>query len=258
MAERGLASDRQAMAAHPELLDGPVQVAIDLRALGRPEEALALLDATLPRLKDPATFQDFSEKVIWLWDERSRSLRDLGRVDEAIQALKTGSLAAGTGQASVDLVLNLADLQVMAGQPEQAIETARSSEKLPASPYGHLFGDQSLACAYAQLGRKAELQVALAHLHAQEPDNWTAAVEAELCAGDLDAAAAAVIRALADARWRREVLLELSQFDPPAHKTPIERQMDERRAAVAKRPDVQAAIAKVGRTMRFNIGRPEG
>jgi tetratricopeptide (TPR) repeat protein len=260
IAERRLALDRRAMAAHPELLDGPNEIAMELRALDRPEEALALLDATLPKLKDKAAFRDLADRLPWFWDERSRTLRELGRVDDAIDALRTGAFAADPDKPDVSLILNLSDFLIWAGKPQAALDELAIAEKVDAqtSPYGRMVREQTRACAFAKLGKSAELKASLADIAAHASDNWSAAVDAPLCAGDLDMAAAAVIGALADPEGRWTVLIELSQFDPPAHQTELERQMDARRAELAKRPDVQAAIAKVGRTMRFRVGRPEG
>lgn len=259
VAERRLAQDRQRMADHPELLDGPNEVAMELRALGRPEEALALLDATLPRLKDKTAFHDFADKLPWFWDERSRTLRELGRVDEAIDALRTGAFAVDPETADVSLILNLEDFLVRTGKPQAALDEMKLSEKVDAqtSPYGRMVREQTRACAFALLGRREELKASLAYVAAHAADNWAAAADAPLCAGDSNMAAAAVIRALDDPNGRETVLIELSRFDPPAHQTALERQMDERRQEVASRPDVKAAIAKVGRTARFNIGSPE-
>lgn len=259
IAERRLAQDRRSMAAHPDLLIGPNEVSMDLRALGRPEEALALLDAMLPKLKDKAAFQDFTYRLPWFWDERARVLFALGRVDEAIDALRTGAFVIDPDKPHVGLILNLGDALVSVGKPQAALDAVAIADKVDAqtSPYGRMVRAGTRACALAQLGKSAELKASLADIAAHASDNWSVSAAAPLCADDLDMAAATVIRGLADPNGRRTVLVDLSQFEPPAHQTEFERQMDARLRELANRPDVQAAVAKVGRTMRFGVVEPE-
>jgi hypothetical protein len=253
VAERQLAADRAASAANPHLIDGPITVARDLRALGRAEEALTLLGAAEPMLHSADT-TDLKEHANWYWDERARTLRDLGRRDEAAQELLVGAASGENGAANVSQTLNLGDLYVWAGKPDAAlaaVEPIKGEQMV--SPYGFAFRAQIRACAYAQLGRKAEMASELAYIRAHESDNWTAATDAPLCAGDLNASAAAFVRELADPEYSREALVELSEFDAPAHPTALEQAFSRRLRAVAARPDVKAAVARAGRTVVFHI-----
>jgi hypothetical protein len=253
VAERRLAEDRATAAANPNLIQGPTQVAADLRMLGRSEEALALLVKAEPMLQSAAV-TDLDEYAAWYWNERSQDLHALGRMDEAATALQAGAAKREQGGLNVSQVLNLADLYVQASKPEAALKLVEPKDPEPwVSPYGRMVLAYVRVCAYAQLGRKAEMDAERGYIRAHEGDNWGAATGAPICAGDLDAAAAAFERALDDPKGRQQALIDLSEFEPTGHATAFEQLYAERLKAVAARPEVKAAAEKAGRTMHFHI-----
>ena len=68
-----------------------------------------------------------------------------------------------------------------------------------------------------------------------------------MCAGKDDEAAALYVRRLGDPVERSNALEEMQEYLDPATHTPILRALGARHAAIRARPEVQAAIARVGR-----------
>lgn len=250
--ERELAEARQLAAARPDLLAGPRYAARDLRRLGRPEEAVAATDATARRLASGAKFKD-AEKANWFWNERAYALRDVGRFDEAIEAMRRGIKAGEDGQSNVSQVLNLGLLLIDAGRPEEGVKAVEALPTDDLSPYGLMVRASVRACAYAALGDKARTAEQIVYVTTHEADSWGAAGAALLCAGDLDALARHYVRRLADPDARAEGLAALAGYQPNPAYTPREALLAGRVAEVRERPEVRAAVAKVGRLPSFDI-----
>ncbi|MBA4010705.1 MAG: hypothetical protein C0481_02455 [Phenylobacterium sp.] len=87
--ERSLAKARAYADAHPESLAAVVRTAQLQRMLGRPEEALATLQAARPDQPRQVAITD--EYVNWWWDGVAKSYQILGRYDDAVKALRTGA-----------------------------------------------------------------------------------------------------------------------------------------------------------------------
>lgn len=87
---------------------------------------------------------------------------------------------------------------------------------------------------------------------AHERDSPEVLTEVHLCAGDLDAAAAVMIRRLDDSDQRVNALLHLSDYDPPAPRYPLSPYYA-RLPDLKARADVQAAIKRAGGTRRFHL-----
>jgi hypothetical protein len=258
LAERRLAKDREDAAAHPRLLEGVNIVASDLRRLGRPDEALALLDSVAAKVGQTGAFEDedLGRQLAWCVEERARALRNLGRPDEATAALEAGArLNIGPGF-EVYRRIDLADTLNRNGKPEAALaaiadDGAVKDARNPS--YARMLLAVERVHAYARLGRRAEMQAGLAYIRAHEPDAWSGAIFGPIYAGDLDAAAAALVRALDDPDGRGDALLLLSHFDPTGHESPDEHTSQARLDEIAARPEVRDAIAKAGRIMRFHV-----
>lgn len=250
-AERKLAADRAAAEAHPKLATGPMLVAQSLRMLGRADEALAVLDDALARLD---AFEDGEDQRNWLLNDRAYALYDLGRFEEALATMRQAAGATEKGDANVSQTINLALMLVSTERPEEALTALKPfGAGLRASAYGDMWAKAAEACALAALDRKAELGKALAWMRPRENDNPAAHARARLCAGDLDAAAAVYVRRLADPEQRSGALESLSEFDPPAVVAPEVRRLQQRLDQVRARPDVKAAIARVGRVERVPL-----
>jgi len=251
-AERDLDRDRAIMAAHPELLQAINETLADLRALGRLDEALALAQSTLDRAANSAkgepAFSDQDDKLNWTHDAKAYVLLELGRYDEAVDVERGASHMAEDGNpTNVSQTINLAGFLNAAGRPEEVLKVLQPlDQSQKSSPYGFAWVHTESACAYERLGRGEALKGELAYLAAHQADNPDARLKALLCANDLDGAAALLIGQLKDPDDRGTALVNLSQFEAPAHPTPFDATLAARLALVRVRPDVEAAIGKVG------------
>lgn len=252
--ERSLARHREAIARYPDRLDPLLGASRDLRELGRPAEALQLLEPAVARIGDPSAFTDRSEQLNWLWNEVAEIHSQLGHYDEAVAAFRKGSGAVEGAALNVSQVINLAHLQLRYGHGEEALKTLavfETSER-KASAYGQIAMRYNRACAYAVAKRPADAAADLAYIRAHSKDGPGALGSLLLCLGDMDGAAADYIRRLDDPETRSEVLLRLSDYDDPPVKVPLDPGA-ERLPSLKARADVKAAIARAGGIRRFRV-----
>jgi tetratricopeptide (TPR) repeat protein len=241
---RELVRAKAQSAAMPDRLEGVVEVAVELLNAGRDNEALAVVDAALARLKsDPKAFSDAEDKRNWILDTRARLLYRLGRFDEALVLRVQAAQEKEDGGVNVSQAINLGDLYVDLGRPKDALAAVSALGFM--SGYGQMAFEGVRACAYAQLGDQVNLARSLGYLKSHSGDAPTAAANAELCAGDVDAAAAEIIAQLENPQTRENTLLSLQDYID-WRRAPFDAKMHAAWFAMRARPDVQAEIAKVG------------
>lgn len=219
-----------------------------LHVLGRLEEALAELDRVIPlaqSLDGSKQFDDVADNLNWLLNEKAYVLYELGRPEEARNAFGESIAAGEGGEWSVSQVINFASMLEAEQRPADALQVLLTVGR--ASAYGDMWVAATRACAAEQLGDAELLREALAFLEEHESDNVAARTRALLCVNDLDAAADLYIRRLADPHERDGALLALQIYERPGVVQPRRRQLAERLSVVRARPDVQAAVAAVGR-----------
>ena len=149
------------------------------------------------------------------------------------------------GEPNVSQVINLASLYADLGQPEDAL-AAIESVGSRRSDYGDLQEQRVRFEAYAQLGDAEGIRVTLAFISEHRHDAVGSYQSALLQVGDIDAAAALLIGRLETPRERADALYSIQGFAKQP-RTPIEQQGAARRTALIERPDVRAAIERVGR-----------
>jgi tetratricopeptide (TPR) repeat protein len=251
--ERFLATLRDLSASHTGSLAVVLEVATTLRQLGRPEEALATLQAVDPEGPRAAKFNDLDDQRIWWWDGLARTHQLLGRYDDAVTAFRHAAQQQEDGGKNVSQTINLGHAQIRFGRPGDALKTIAAFEMggYNASPYGLMELALVRGCARSMLTDSAVASdIAFAAEH--EKDHPSALFSLYLCVGDLDGAAKVLIHDLDDRERRADKLLLLSDFDPyPASLplAPYETKLPELKA----RPDVRAAIARSGGTRRINL-----
>lgn len=252
--EREVALMRAIAAAHPDHIEPVNEVATYLRALGRPKEAIAALEAIRPAVTGTATLKDRDEQALWWWDQLSRAQAMLGDYPAAFDALARGAALTENGSANVSQVINLSQLQLEAGQLEESLRTLKpfDGKRADTSPYGLMQVTVTRACAHARLNRRADAQEDIAYVRAHAQDDPEGHVRLLLCLGDLDGAAAATIARLGDADQRQAALRQLSRFDPPVVARPAD-PVETGLAALKARADVQAAASRAGGTRTFNV-----
>ena len=253
-AEAMLAMRRDDMARHPDRLRPRLAAAGDLRMLGRPKEAIELLQRVADRIGSPSFFEDGNETVNWWWDELGRSHSALGDYEQAATAFGQGAAIQEGRFLNVSQLINLAHHHIRFGRAEEALKTLAAFDD-PArttSPYGMMEMRLARACAQVVAGRPEAAEADFAYMKEHEADHPQALIEFYLCRRDLDEASAAIIRLLDDPEHGADALRQLSDYaDPPAPLAhdPIEPQL----MMLKQRADVRAAIARAGGVRRFNV-----
>ena len=252
--ERHLAQARTQIGRFPNAIRPVIDVAQDLRLLGRPKEALAALHAIEPAIKSDAPLSDREDNVIWWWDQISRAHYTNGDVPAALAALRTASAIKEDDAPNVSQTINLANLQLTTGDSAGAIQTIASLDTSDgaASPYGIMQVVGVRGCANHRLGNQPAADEDLAYARAHTTDSPSTLTSLLLCRGDLEGAAADMIARLENADQRHGALEELSTCEAPPNALP----RDPVVAAYGKlraRSDVQAAARKAGGTRHFNI-----
>lgn len=254
MTEKRLAGLQEAALTHPDQI-GPVNdVARMLRLLGRPKDSLAALEAIRAKVTGDAELSDRGDQAVWWWDQLARAHRALGDRAAQIAALEKGSAMVEHGGANVSQTINLAEAQLAAGRPTDALGTLARLEgaKKRASPYGAMQIVSDRGCARARLGRANDAAADLATARAHVADAPEALTRLLLCLGDMDGAAQAMIARLGDRDQRIDALRDLSEFARPS--TPPDDPTELRLIELKARPDVKAAAAQAGGTRTFDIG----
>lgn len=249
-ANESLARARTSAANDPRRLALVLDVAQSLRALGRTQEALDVLDHALVAAQRPdadKNFDDLGDQLNWLLNEKAYILYDLNRVEEA-HAVFGSSIAVGEqgGHWSVSQVINFGSMLNDEGRGADALEVVRTVGR--ASPYGDMWAAAVRACG-AELSHNAAVRdEAMAFLRAHESDNVAALSQGLLCVNDLDGAAALYVRRLGDTENRADALLALQRYLPRDNSSvPHRALLLQRLATVRDRPDVRAAVDAVGR-----------
>ncbi|MBS0505155.1 MAG: hypothetical protein JSS55_15425 [Proteobacteria bacterium] len=252
--ERRLEGRLRIMRANPDRLEPLIYVASDLRKLGRVEQALKVLQTAAPQIAEADAYVDAAKHGSWWWDELSRTYVALGRFDEAADALRKGGELSENGGSNVSQTINLAHLQVRAGRSGDALKTLAAFMTTPhnISPYGEVALRSARACAFADTGNRAEALKDVAYIRDHQLDAPGSLDGVALCVGDLDGAAAALIKRLEDPDERVDALLDLSDYDDPPVKLP-DNIFNRDNKKLIERPDVKAAIASAGGTRRFRI-----
>lgn len=249
-----LARERARAAAAPGKLEGVNTVAGLLVRLGRPQEALALIQDALARdAKDARTFSDRDDQINWAQDQLSSILLALGRSDEAIAALEKGAALKEHGEINVSQAINLAGVYYAHGRPTDALKAVAALKSSDVSAYGRMALEEVRACAYVLLGDRKSAAEPLAYVKAHVRDGSGPFVRAMLCTGDEDALAAEVIAQLADPERRAGMLSLLQDYPPDPHASETDRKLHEVWLAVRRRGDVTAALAKVGRSSSYKL-----
>lgn len=251
--EADLKRHRAMIERYPKSLAAINAVARDLNMLGRSDEAIVLLKATVTRAAVPDTFDDDQVRLRWTWDALADAYTTAGKYDETIDAYNHSVQGQVGTLLNVDQAINLAGRQYGFGHAAEAIATLdRMGEKPDLSPYGAMLVRKIRGCANAVLGRLDKARAELAEALVHERDAPPVITELELCVGDENAAAASLVRRLANPESRREAMLAVADYDasdPRSPKGPFSAAYDR----VLKRPEVVSAIRAAGGQVRIHL-----
>lgn len=256
--ERELERSREIAASHMHSLGSVIAIARNLRELGRFEEAVVTLEAFTPEGTLADSYHDRAEQLPWFWDEMARNLRGLGRTEQAVVALTRGAQLPENGGPNVSQRINLIFLHVRYGQPAAALTLAGQLEQEGGSlsPFGAMELRAGQGCARALSGDDAALADDIDYARAHSTEHSLALLHLLACAGNLDAAAAALVTALDNPETRAAMLLLLSDYDPLPVSMPL-LPLEKALPALKQRPDIQAAIQRAGGTRRFPLQADE-
>lgn len=197
---------------------------------------------------------DMPDEVAWILDYMARALFALDRGGEAIEALVAARQIPEHGRDNVSHTINLAFAYCDTGQYREALDTLDLLGT--PSPYGRMQGMIVRHCAARGLGNDEELQRTLEYVTEQKTDSPLDYLETLLLNDRLDEAANYLVGMLDAQERKTSALLRLQKFSVPAHLPESTRLIDGRLAEIALRPEVKAAIDRVGRIEEFSISRP--
>ncbi len=197
------------------------------------------------------TYTDFDQRYIWVLDNRFRAYEDEGRWKDAEQTEELAARLPEHGGTNVSQWINLANLYADLDQPDKAANAILELGKM--SPIGKMqLENVKLQIAMDRKDNKA-IASAMAYLRKHQSDDLDTWEDALLLRGKLEEAAALLIKRLQDPYLRNEALLDMQDFATSGKGTPVDDVLGNNWSAVTARPDVVAAMQKVGRVKHFDI-----
>ena len=223
---------------------------------GQNAEVLVISEAAVAHAErgdGEKTFTDFGDSYNWVLNQRSLALAHEGHWDDAVREMTRAARRPEGGGVNVSQSINLAGLYTDLNEPDKA--AAAIVEPGEMSPMG------SMQLHYVRLQIAMEkndtrsIAKHMAYLRTHRTDDIATWQRALLRHDDLDAAAALLIQRLNASDWRSDALVQMQHY-VRSEQTPTMKIMDQRWNIVTSRPDVQAALAKVGRVEQFSITAP--
>jgi hypothetical protein len=204
---------------------------------GQLKTALAVLDAGAAR----ATPADAS-LLGWTQSVRANALLMLGHGDGALAAAS----AAGSSPAAQ---INLASVQVRLGHAAEALAILAAVKPGGLNGYGDMIRLYVDVQARVDMHDQTGLDASLSAMKARAADGPGVLILAQLSAGETDGAAQGMISMLSEPALRDDALMLLQDGLVPDTAAPFAKQRRDQIRALAARPDVKAAVDKVGRIL---------
>ncbi|WP_291843968.1 hypothetical protein [Maricaulis sp.] len=244
-----LARSGEQIAAHPDHLGPVIDRMVYLNDLGRREEASQLATRTWHRIQAGETFEDSGEQVIWFLDQWGYVEMERGRLAFGRAAFLQAGERSENGGLNVSQLINLAHLDLAMGDDRAVLDRLESMEGRGASDYGWIQVHFARACAAAALGEDSVRAVSEAWVEAHRDVAPATHYRMLICLGRENDAAAALLDQLADPALAEDTLMELQPRDPRyTHRAFTRYRTDyEMRQRIIARPEIQAAIAPIGR-----------
>jgi len=242
-----IAHAQEQVRSSPDLIAPILRLGLALAANNRCAEALQVDDAALARAAGPTAeerpYRDTGEMLGWLLDNRARHLACLGRWDEAVRQRFRAAGLTEQGGPNTSHTINLAHLLVTVGRSADALKALEAVG--PMSEYGRMEETWARLRAHAQLRNAGGVQAALAYLDEHRALSLDVYLDALVDAGEIDKTAELLIELLADRRASTGILVRLQRYaESPL--TPVGVERKARWDSLVARPEVRAAIARVG------------
>jgi hypothetical protein len=250
VAEADLARKRKRSAEQPRQLSAVTDVIDVLRLLGRAEEAVTLGEAARARLGAAGSFEDQDEKAAWLLRSLALALEDLDRRGDVDRVFAEAVAAGDKTSDRISQRINWAALLLIHDRPGKVLELMDQIGDKDGSDYGLALRETRRVCALADSDRpKAE--ALLGKVRARAQVNPSAAMQAYVCLGLMDEAAAVQIDRLKSEEFRQDALLSIFRGALyPRPFTPFEQRIIDRRQAISARPEVARALEAAGRPIQ--------
>jgi len=258
-AERELHSVQAAADQQPDSLIRQLQVMDALLVRRHYAGMLAVSDSVWLAIQSTnfpeKLYTDYDDQFAWFLESRATALERANRWDEAVAQLTRASrLSAGDGGDNVSTSITLGALYCDLGRPHDAIAAIDGIVDKP-SRFGLMALESVRLEAAVQLGDSQGAARSLEYLRVHQTDAPAAYRFALIVANQLSAAAKLLVAQLRDPNQRIEALQEVQDYaEPPAPDWAL--QMRAREHSVIARPEVQAAIRKVGRVERYDLESP--
>jgi hypothetical protein len=255
-ADRAIAVFQAASEAAPRSLELKWRLVGALLSRQHYYAALAASDSVLSDLRSTnfpeRLYEDFADQQSTFLEFRATALERLERWDEAVAQMSAASLLTEKYSGNVDQIINLGFLYCSLGRPNEGLSAiGKLTAKTSASGVMQL--EVVRLDAAIQMGDTEQVTRSLNYMRAHRADAPYTYEYALLIANHVDRAAAELIRQLLDKDERQDALLSVQIFaSTPA--TPRDIELEARRRAMIDRPDVQAAIQKVGRVDSYRLG----
>lgn len=244
--ENELSQLRAAMNSSPRSLRHRLELSQELQGARRYEEVLDVLEGAASGVQG---YDDAEELLPWAHDQRSRALKALGRTGEAVRELEIASRLPSRDR-DPSLKINLGWLYCKIDRPRDALGSVAEVRPEDVSEHGKAELETVRLLAGLELRDGARVNDALARLR-ELPATEGEAVQWPLVqAGQLEDASRLMLRRLSDPDRRAEVLLSVQRFSQDGW-TRRELEWQGRWEAFLSRPEVKAAIEKVGRRDEF-------
>ena len=244
----------EAIAIAPDNHKRVLQRASHLRSVGRNGDVIALLE---PFTADVAATAAASDEGLWLINEAAYALVAEGRDDEAVALMgRLAELSIDENSNLINTAINYGEILFETGRPQQALDHSLRLEQESgdhASDYGDMWIADTIVCALAALGRAPEATPWLERMRGLSDSNPAALTHAYLCLGDDDAAAELMVDRLGkdDPIGAVLALQDYERSRGTSQAGPLQ----DRLVALRDRPEVRAALDRVGRIRTLPLAR---
>jgi hypothetical protein len=219
------------------------------------EAALAASDSVLFDIRatnfPERLYDDFADQRSTFLELRATALQRLERWDEAVAQMSAASLLHEKYSGNVDQIINLGILYCSLERPNDGL-SAIAKLAAKTSAFGDMHLEYVRLDAAIQMRDTKQVTQSLNYMRAHRADAPYMYEYALLTAIHLGPAATELIRQLLDKDERQGALLGVQIFAPTPD-TSRDIEIEARRRAVINRPDVQAAIQKVGRVDSYPL-----